>query len=212
MRFTLVGSAAALILVLSGCTGAPPVADPTTAAPLPSATTTPTLPPTPGPTPDPAAFIAVDPSEFFVDGSTLPAAFGGWDTSDVNFLSPSRNLGCAILGPEKGSLWGCAISEHSWEFEKDSSDDYCYDSQVPCGSGIEASGEEPTHPRKRSDPGYPAAMALNMDDEGSIRVLQYGESVTFNGVTCYSEETGVTCENAASGHGFVIARDRNDLY
>ena len=55
-------------------------------------------------------------------------------------------------------------------------------------------------------------MATSMDDAGAIRVLQYGESVTFNGVTCFSEEIGVTCQNAASGHGFVIARDRNDLY
>jgi hypothetical protein len=53
-------------------------------------------------------------------------------------------------------------------------------------------------------------MALYMI--GPIRVLEYGQSVTFANVTCFSETIGVTCENNVSGHGFVIAKDRNDIY
>ena len=215
MRLAPIALALAALSLLAGCTSAPPTAE-TSPPPTPpaSATTTPAPDPTPtvAPAPDPADFTAVDPSEFFIDSSALPANFGGWTTADVNFVSPSRNLGCAILGPEHGSLWGCAIKEQNWSFERDSPDDYCYDSQVPCGYGIEATGEDPTHPRQRSDPGFPAAMATSMDDQGSIRVLQYGEMVTFGNVTCFSEETHVTCKNSVSGHGFVISRDENELF
>ena len=153
----------------------------------------------------------MDPSLFFVNG--IEAGWGTWDTEDVNFASPSGNIGCAILGDRLYDpfLWGCAIGEKDWNFPTDSPDDYCYEAEVPCGGGIEVDGNGLPHPRYRGDPGFPGALASGPMDV-PIRVLEYGQSVTFGDVTCYSEEVGITCDNAVSGHGFVIARDRNDIY
>lgn len=149
----------------------------------------------------------MDPSLFFVNDFDNPM-WSEWSSEDVNFASPSGNLGCGILGAEHDYLWGCAIDEKDWTFPTESPDDYCYDAMVPCGWGIEVTGGEQPHPRYRGDPGFPGAFG----PEQGIRVLQFGESVTFGDVTCFSEEIGITCENAVSGHGFVISRERNDIY
>lgn len=158
------------------------------------------------------AFEAVDPTLYFVNDLDGAAYWGEWSTQDVNFSSPDRNIGCGILGDDAAQplLWGCAIATKDWTFPTDDPNDYCYNAQVPCGGGIEASGAELPDPRYRSDPGFPGAVVTGMPD-APIRVLEYGQSVTFNGVTCYSEETGITCEHAGSGHGFVISESRNDI-
>jgi hypothetical protein len=186
--------AVSLALALTGCVAAPdpePSSTPTEAAP--SAT------PTPTPTPTEPEFEAMDPSLFFVDQLT-DAMWGSWSTQDVNFAAPGGGIGCAILGEPHQFLWGCAID-----------DSKTYDAQVPCGWGIEASGGELPHPRYRGDPGFPGAFASSSSDQ-PIRVLEVGQSVTFGDVTCYSEERGIRCENAASGHGFVISREINEIY
>ncbi|TAL40833.1 MAG: hypothetical protein EPN91_12205 [Salinibacterium sp.] len=194
-----------LTVLLAGC--AP---EPTPTGTTPSATPTPTA--TQSRVPDPAKFQAMDPTLFFVDQGLPPNWGMTWDTKDVNFRSPSRNIGCAILGPETQSLWSCTIVKKSWEFPTDAPSDYCYQSPIPCGDGIEASDSELPHPRKHGDPGYPAGIFAMNGAPDPIRVLQYGQSVTFGNVTCYSETIGVTCVNNVSGHGFVIAKDRNDIF
>jgi hypothetical protein len=194
------GAAIAAVLLLAGCT--PQATDATTS--------TPTAPvESPSPTPVEPEFTAMDPSLFFVNG--IEAPWGVWDTADVNFAAPGNNIGCGILGAEHEFLWGCAITEKTWEFPTAAPEDYCYDAQVPCGGGIEADGTELPHPRYRGDPGFPGTFAT-YGSPVPIRVLDYGQSVTFGDVTCYSAEIGITCEHAVSGHGFVIAADRNDIY
>jgi len=211
--FVVFGSAS--LLVLSACATSPDAAGTTTPTPsapaAPSASTLPvaTATPTAVPTPDPAAFTAVDPAEFYL--TDIPAAWGGWDYEDVNFVSPSGNLGCAILN-HGVDTWGCKIEVQNWEFPRSSPDDFCYDTQVRCGNGIEAEGTDLPHPYQHGDPGFPATLAMTDNSGGWVRVLQYGEMVTFNGVTCFSEESGVTCANATSGHGFVISRDENTIF
>ena len=169
---------------------------PTTPTPTPSATAV-----------DPAAgFTAVDPAVFAVD-----------DWEGVNFISPSRNLRCGITRPAGSSdelLWGCNIVEYNWEFPRSSPDDYCYDAQVHCGNGIEARGAALPHPWQHSDPGIPATLPLGGPEYGEydIATLQYGEAVTYAGITCTSEALHVSCVNPASGHGFVISRDENTIY
>lgn len=215
MRVTQLLASGAVVLALVGCAEA---AEPGAESPIESATATPSPTPTPTPTvapdtglPDPSNFEAMDPALFAVNQFVDPV-WGAWDYVDVNFGSPSGNLGCGILGPEhQGGLWGCAIDEKSWEFPRDSPDDFCYDAQVSCGRGIEVTGLDVPHPRLRSDPGFPGAFAISSPDSG-IRTLEYGQSVTFNNVTCFSEETGVTCVNSVSGHGFVISRDTNEIF
>lgn len=177
-------------------------------SPSPTVAGTPTAAAAPTPTAaDPAAgFTTVDPAAFAVDG---------WE--GVNFISPSRNLRCGVTRPTGSSkelLWGCNILQYNWEFPSSSPDDYCYDSQIRCGNGIEALGGEAPHPWQHGDPGIPAALPLGGPEYGEydIATLQYGESVTYAGITCTSEEVHVTCVNADSGHGFVISRDENTIY
>lgn len=198
-------AAAVVALVLTGCAPtAEPAAVIATSTPDPTATAE----VTPAPTP---TFEAMDPSLFYVTG--MPANFGSWDTEDVNFAAPSGDLGCAVLGEEHDFLWGCTIDGNQlWEFPSDSPSDYCFEAPVSCGRGIEVDGSGLPHPRLRSDPGFPGSFAATPGAEEFIRVLELGQSVTFGDVTCVSETIGITCSNAASGHGFTIAHDRNDIW
>jgi len=45
-----------------------------------------------------------------------------------------------------------------------------------------------------------------------LRVLAYGQAVSFGGIVCDSQETGVRCTNRATGHGFRVARGSYDLF
>ena len=193
---------AVALLALSGC-GAPqavpapsPTASPAAAAP----TATPT--PTPTPVSPIPPSTAMDPSLFFV-----PDWAGG-----VSFVSPSGNLSCGILTYNGSTidLWGCTIREKYWEFPDDSPGDYCYDYQeISCGSGIAS--------RPAEDGGIPTPLARGgaefADEAGfATRTLQYGEAVTYLGITCASTSEHVICADDATGHGFVISRDENTIF
>lgn len=201
----VVGAIAVLVTAtLSGCVSQTEITPtPTHAASSPTAT------PTPDPTPEEPQFTAVDPTLFFVSGPS--DTWGSWDTDDVNFVSADGNLGCAILGAEKDFRWGCKIGTKTWEFSSASPDDFCFDSQVVCGQGIEVEGSGLPHPWQRSDPGFPATFGMDGFTD-IIRTLNVGESVTFADVTCFAEEVDVRCENAVSGHGFVISETRNEIF
>ncbi len=45
-----------------------------------------------------------------------------------------------------------------------------------------------------------------------LRVLGYGQAVSYGGIVCDSRETGVRCVNRATGHGFRVARASYDLF
>jgi hypothetical protein len=169
-----------------GSAGPTPVAEPTTPAPEPSAP----------PTAATATPVAVDP--------TLYAAqeIG----SGVVFVSPSRNIRCGIVHWHEQATWGCSIVEKEWEFPREDAADYCYDSQIPCGWGIEAYGDEEPHPRKRSD------VAFESEYRTDTPVLEYDTSITDYDVTCTSEERGITCQNAVTGHGFTISETLNEIW
>lgn len=68
--------------------------------------------------------------------------------------------------------------------------------------------------RRRGDASQHSGLHnVGLDDAGNrLRILEYGQLVTFSEVTRYPESIGVTCHHAVSSHGFVIARDRNDIY
>jgi hypothetical protein len=158
----------------------------------------------------PSAFTAMSPSLFPDPG------FMGSTQSGVHFVSPSLNLGCAITGPEDGDLWGCFALSETWAPWPDGPTDYCYDPEqvVGCSSGIEVDGEGVPHPRRRGDPGFPAVVAVANGNVSpySMRVLQYGESITYGDVTCYSESRGMTCVNVRSQHGFVMSMSLNGMF
>jgi hypothetical protein len=206
MRNYLLVASVALVVVLTGCgPTATPEADPAgqTAPPTPESSQS--AAPDESPTADdPAGFAAPA-----VDGMD-----GDWQ--GVHFASPDKNEGCAILGldaPEPG-LWGCALASQDWAFPSADPADYCYDAQVPCGYGIEATGDGAPHPRFRGDPGFPAAVRI-FDTTGSqpqVSTLEYGHAVTYGDVTCVSATTGITCDNAVSGHGFTVSKAAYGLH
>jgi hypothetical protein len=195
--------AVVVVAALSGCSGEKPAAPsaPTTASAAPSTA--------PDRADDSPAVVADDASAY---GATLD----GTEWEGVNFVSPSRNEGCAILGPSspEPDLWGCALATQDWAFPDTGPDDFCFESEVPCGYGIEATGGESPHPRRRGDAGFPSAAAI-FDATGTqpvVATLPYGHSVSYGDITCVSAESGVTCSNAASGHGFAVSKSSYELH
>lgn len=194
-----------LVTLLSGCAGA--ASDPADSEAAPASQ--PSEQPEPSPSP---SVIVEDPADYTATPNDL-------DTSNwqgVHFVSPTKNEGCAILGPEAASpdIWGCALAAQDWAFPQADPADYCYDAQVPCGYGIEVTGDDEPHPRLRGDPGFPAAVTIfsTTGDPAQIRTLDYGHSVRYGDVTCVSEESGITCSNAASGHGFTVSKAAYELH
>ncbi|RXZ67008.1 DUF6636 domain-containing protein [Agromyces albus] len=183
--------AASVVLLLSSCTAiaAGAEAEPTTVASASSSST-------PAPAEPVTAVVPVDAAPF----ATQELGDG------VVFTSPSGDLRCGIVTSDVEYLWGCRIEEKEWEFPSDDPADYCYDAQVPCGWGIEATGDGETHPRKRGD------VAFESEYRVDTPVLEHGTSIEYGGITCVSEPEGMTCENSASGHGFTISASRNDLW
>ena len=187
-------AAAALALVLSACSAGTPN-DPVAQATDAPAVAAPT--PTAAPAPEP------EPTVIDVDPTAYAAQELG---SGVVFVSPSRNLRCGVVHWDGPATWGCSIIEKEWEFPRESPDDFCYDAQVSCGWGIEATGDEMPHPRKRGD------VAFESEYRTDSPVLGYGTSVSYSGITCVSEERGITCEDIRTGHGFTISKSLNEIW
>ncbi len=184
------------LLVLTGCAGQSPATDaaPTAEPSFPPALPLTGLPAVPTPTPDPA-FQAVDPTAFIVPGE---------EWAGPNFLAPSGNIGCAIGYDRKlAYAWGCRIQAHDWEFAGSPTADY-----------IEVAGDGLPQPTHRPSPAFPAALPTYDRDNSvfGVRTLQYGQSLSWNDVTCYASFTNIRCENTTSGHGFVLSTSRNDIY
>lgn len=173
------------------------------------------MPPAESPTPSetaPLAPIADDPAGFAT--TVVEGSDANWE--GVHFVTPSNNEGCAILGADSPEpyLWGCALAAQDWSVPKDDPADYCYDAQIPCGYGIEVTAGDPPHPRYRGDPGFPAATTIfeTTGPRTPVATLAYGHSVTYGDVICESAESGVTCSNTASGHGFTVSRAAYELH
>lgn len=210
--------AAVVTLSLAGCgnpTGSPGSPSGTAqagATSAPSPTPTPTSAATPPPSvpaqnpPSPAHPLppatAVNEADFEVPsfGAKGPA-----------FNSPSLNLHCGILdfGPgEGGGYWGCEADQHSWTFASAAPGDPCYNSEINCGHGIQAQLGGPVGVLKAGDIQYPGIDPTDYP----TKVLAYGKSVSYEGITCASESDGVTCIEISSGHGFFISKSANDIF
>jgi hypothetical protein len=125
------------------------------------------------------------------------------------FDSPSLNLHCGILDfGSSGGYWGCSADQHSWIFASAAPGDPCYNSEINCGDGIEAMLGGPVGVLIAGDIQFPGT---DLNDYPT-KVLAYGKSVSYEGVTCASESDGVTCIEMASGHGFFISKTANDIF
>ncbi len=112
----------------------------------------------------------------------------------TGFTSPSGNIGC-ILVPDYAR---CDIRERDWSPPPRPAD--C-PSFTGYGQGIGL------------DTGSFARFVCAGDTAmGSGSPLGYGESITKGVITCSSAQSGITCRDSQSGHGFSIARQGYQLF
>lgn len=181
--------AAAGILLLAGCASPAPVA-----APTPTASATESATPTATPTPEvvePVAspFAAQDPALF-------ATAYEGLD--GIAFQSPSGNISCGISTEGTAGEFGCSILEYNWEDPPPTGD------LVSCAEMIHYGGGWYFHP-DGSNTVLCRGGAMGWEFIPTP-ALAYGTSVTYDGVTCESLDTGLTCRFDASGHGITLSR------
>jgi hypothetical protein len=114
------------------------------------------------------------------------------------FHSPSGNVGCQI------SPTGvrCDIDQRDW-----SPPPRPADCRLDFGQGISISTGKPAQFVCAGD----TARVLPPYG-GAGDPLAYGEAITAGPIRCESAESGMTCRDAASGHGFSISREAYQLF
>jgi hypothetical protein len=116
-------------------------------------------------------------------GTSEPEAL----TELVGFTSPSGNVGCIL----SSNYARCDISERDWSPPARPAD--C---EFDYGQGISLA------------PGEGAAFVCAGDTAlGGGEPLAYGRSVQAGMLQCDSAESGITCRDTKTGHGFAIARE-----
>ncbi|HEY1530270.1 MAG TPA: hypothetical protein VGF80_05605 [Galbitalea sp.] len=187
----LVG-ALALLLLVTGCTQSPPT-------PTPAHSTKPRTVSTP------SATLTTSASPYISDAASTYTVTDG-DDVQVSWLAPSRNIACGIvLSGASAHVWGCSVKDHTWVAPSANPADICYNSGEDCGTGIEALGSGKL--RGRGETVFESQRAIDGPFPApAIQTLAYGHSVTADGVTCVSLETGMTCTNITSGHGFTLSK------
>lgn len=108
------------------------------------------------------------------------------------FTSPSGNVGCYL----DASMARCDIRDRSWAPPlRPASCEYAY------GQGMTLS------------PGRPAEFVCAGDTAlGSGAELGYGDSITAGTLRCESADTGITCRDTKTRHGFAISRQAYHLF
>jgi hypothetical protein len=111
------------------------------------------------------------------------------------FESPSRNIGCVMLGGQAR----CDISSRSWKPPARPAS--CPDI-VDFGQGLEVAARGPAR--------FVCAGDAAMDPQAPM--LPYGQTTVIGQLRCTSATTGVTCRSTRTGHGFLISRQRYSLF
>ena len=157
----------------------------TTATPPPSAAAAPTAVPATGSVDPGTGLTLVDLAPFGADGP--------------RFTTPSRNISCRLTdtSPTGDGEARCDVAQTTWSLPPEPAD--CAGAW---GGGASVSGAERARLTCASD---------TVADPG-LRVLEYHQAVSYGGVVCDSQETGVRCVNRATGHGFRVARASYDLF
>lgn len=133
--------------------------------------------------------------------SASPAASGSPTTTLVTsmttFTAPSGNISC-YLAPVQGSdpYARCDLKQTSWS--EPEPEDGC---DGRWGGGEDGFGSVGV--------GGGDAEYLCVGDEvadPTAQPLPYGSSIVMEPITCTSQESGMTCENSKTGHGFSAAR------
>lgn len=110
------------------------------------------------------------------------------------FQSPTGNIGCYILVEEETSA-RCDLAEFTPSFRDPG------DCELDFGHAF-AVGQ------------YGRSGAICAGDsalDDSAEVLDYGEEIYIEGITCWSEPSGMSCAND-NGHGFTLSKARQELF
>jgi hypothetical protein len=111
------------------------------------------------------------------------------DTGDHGpgqFVLPSKNIGCVV----QADYVRCDIANHTWLPAAEQP----ADCELDWGSGLELEADAPQ---------FVCAGDTVM---GSEDVLAYGQSSQRGDFRCESSRDGITCQNLATKHGFLISR------
>lgn len=110
----------------------------------------------------------------------------------TGFVAPSGNVSCMI-----DADWArCDIIDRDW-----SPPPRPADCEFDYGQGISLA------------PGEQARFVCAGDTAfGADEVLPYGESITAGVLRCESAESGITCRDTKTGHGFEISRGAYRLF
>lgn len=104
----------------------------------------------------------------------------------IHFTSPSRNIHC-VMGE---SSVRCDIVERDWSPPPRPADcTYDY------GQGISFSAGN-----------KPEFVCAGDSARGAGDTLSYGQAITAGPIRCDSAESGITCRDVDSGHGFSLSR------
>lgn len=108
------------------------------------------------------------------------------------FTSPSGNVGCHL----DASVARCDIRERSWAPPlRPASCQFAY------GQGMALR------------PGRPAEFVCSGDSTlGAGAELGYGDSITAGTLRCESADTGITCRDTKTRHGFTLSREAYHLF
>ena len=133
--------------------------------------------------------------DYVQDPANLYSVSEGYGEEGIEWLTPSGNVACAILSPEQTITLECRAAEHSWT-----------------GTGISIVGDELPQPTSSADATYLAGQVLSGSGTESIGVLPYGHFVHWGDFRCVSLDTGLTCENWNSRHGFTISKSKLETH
>jgi hypothetical protein len=111
------------------------------------------------------------------------------------FQSPSKNIACMYFEYDGHKALRCDVGDKSWRLPKPSS---C---EQEWGNSFEVDAKGPAGPSCTGDTqiGQP------------LPILPYGEVWQRSGITCKSEEAGVTCFNA-DRRGFSLSRAKWEVF
>lgn len=182
VAIVLVGILVGAVLAYAIVRGASATTAAVTAGATPPVVTVPSA--TGGPTAAGAAgATAVDPTTLGADGPRF------------TFATPSHNIACRMSRADPSAR--CDVTSRTWQLPPRPSS--CASTW---GRGAQV-----------TDTGAATLTCANDTvDEAGATVLPYGRSITFGGIVCISRETGVSCTDTATQHGFVVSRGDDELF
>ncbi|MDZ7930122.1 MAG: DUF6636 domain-containing protein [Rhodococcus sp. (in: high G+C Gram-positive bacteria)] len=199
VRAWLVGIGAGTALVLTGCSSesaAQPPRPASTTTPAPTTTTATTTPApvttTEIPLPPPPPPAEPPPTE---EPQTTYAAIGG----AYYFSSPDGLFQCGIVPLSSRTEAGCQGTTTPVPPRPE-------DCMINWGNGIRVTNEGPA--------AFMCSGGVVYTSGGDTidPPLAVGATIAENGFTCTSAENGISCVDDATGHGFRIAPDSNEVY